>query len=1469
MAFLALSVGQSYAQWVGITSDAPTAVKKELINSDVTTSVVEFSLDGFYMNKVETPNGIEYVITTEKATPILKAGAPDVAKTTASIIIPDMDEMQINVIDAQYKEYENIAVAPSKGNFTRDINPDDVAYTYGEEYNQNAFYPAEVASLRTPYILRDYRGQTIVFNPFRYNAVTKTLRVYTSIKVEVSSTGNTGENVFARTSNVEKVAKEFTHVYGSQFLNFGNDTRYTPVEEAGNILIIAYADFMDAMQPYIDWKIETGREVEIVDVSTIGGSSDIDTYIEDYYNNNGLTYCLLVGDASQVASSYSSGDSDNAYAYIEGNDHYPEIFMGRFSAESEDDVATMVTRTLEYEMTPYTDEDWYPNSISVGSSQGPGDDGEYDYEHLRNIQDDLNGFGYTYNYEYYDGSQGGNDASGNPDGDDVAVGINAGASIINYTGHGSTTSWSSSGFSNSDVNDLVNANKLPFIWSVACVNGNFVGNTCFAEAWLRATDSDGNPTGAVATLMSTINQSWNPPMEGQDDMNDLLTEQFSDNIKRTFGGLSFNGCMQMNDEYGSEGDEMTDTWTLFGDPSVMVRTDNPGTISASHNPSIFLGASSFVVNVTDAEDATVALTMDGTIYGVATVEGGTATVTFDAPLSIAGTMKLVITAFNKIPYMADLDVIPAEGPFVAMTGYELNDANGNGIADFGETVNITVELENIGVEPAENAVVTITTDDTYVSITDNEEDAGTINAEASITLTDAFEITVATDVPDQHIAAFELTTTAGDESWESSFSITLNAPVFNSGTLTVDDAAGNNNGRLDPGETVTLTIPAINDGHADIEDVEAVLNASSGYVSISETSVSIASLDAGETENTTYTLTCDAAAPVGTAIALTYQLAGGEYSFMTDYTITAGLIIEDYESGSFDSYDWSFSGDAAWSIVTDDVYEGENASKSDVITDSQSAEMIMNYEVASDDYISFYLKVSSESGYDELTFYIDGESMGEWSGELDWQQAEFAVDAGEHTFQWVYAKDGSVSSGDDRAWVDFIVLPAGVSSAMTVSAGMDMSVCGETTCQVNGMAANYNSALWTTAGDGSFDDATAMNPVYTAGTDDMNNGAVVLTFTASGDDGDMTDDMTLTLNQQPTAMAGEDAAVCAGDTYQLTASAENYASIQWTTTGTGTFDNEAALDAIYTPSEDDIAGGSVTLMVSAMGEAGCTDAADELAMAINSAPQAAAMPAGTQELCADSQESYTVATVEGATSYTWNITPAEAGDVVGTTNEVLVDWAVDYAGAAELTVMASNGCGNGDASEALAITINAMPSAAFTSDIEEVDLVYVTNSVFTATDAENYESMSWTIDPAEAASETTEDGTSVEVVWNTAYVGNVTVQFHAENMCGETILEHALLVKNTVGIENPDSYTTMIYPNPNNGSFKLQLSSNVEQEVSISVMSAVGRIIYNELNVQVNDNYETTINLGDAADGVYYLIIENENARRIEKVVVK
>ena len=62
----------------------------------------------------------------------------------------------------------------------------------------------------------------------------------------------------------------------------------------------------------------------------------------------------------------------------------------------------MVNRTIGYEMDPDPAADWYKKGSGFASNQGPGDDGEYDDEHLDNIRELLLAYTYTEVDQIYD-----------------------------------------------------------------------------------------------------------------------------------------------------------------------------------------------------------------------------------------------------------------------------------------------------------------------------------------------------------------------------------------------------------------------------------------------------------------------------------------------------------------------------------------------------------------------------------------------------------------------------------------------------------------------------------------------------------------------------------------------------------------------------------------------------------------------------------------------------------------------------------------------------------------------------------------------------------------------------------------------------------------------------------------------------------------------------------------------------------
>jgi len=885
----------SFAQnWIGIVNEQPSAALVTLSDQTPGHMTLQVKVDGFYMQPVNTPKGEAFTISMPEATPLLRKGMPDLPKLATSLIIPDQANMVVRVTNMRYIDYPFIDIAPSKGNLLRTSDPAAVAFTYDRAYERDEYYPVTRAELREPYILRDYRGQTVVIEPFAYNPVSRTLRVYYEMTVEVQASGISKVNTLSRTDLPQSLDADFSKIYSRHFLNAQTGSRYTPLEEQGNMLIICYGNFMAAMQPFVDWKISTGIPTEIVDVATIGANSTaIKNYVANYYTTNGLTYLLLVGDNAQVPTVTTGsigGPSDHAYGYLVGNDHYPDVFVGRFSAETEAQVTTQVSRTLEYEQNPQMSTDWFSYGVGIGSSEGPGDDGEYDYQHIRNIRTDLLGYTFTAVSELYDGSQGGEDLPGNPNSTSVANEVNAGRSIINYTGHGSQTSWGTTGFSNSGVNALTNNHMWPFIFSVACVNGDFLNGTCFAEAWLRATNANG-PTGAVATLMSTINQSWNPPMEGQDEMDDILVESYANNIKRTFGGVSMNGCMKMNDSYGTDGSDMTDTWLIFGDPSLMVRTAMPQTLVVNHDPAAFIGATQFVVN-SPANGAVACLTSNGQILGTATVTGGSAIITFP-PLATVGSMHLVVTAFNYLPYITDISILPLNGPYVVYNTLDINDATGNGNQqlDYGESVMVALGLSNVGTNDAVDVNVTISSDDPYIVLGDTTEMYPLIVAGQTSAVEDGFAFSVSNDVPEGHNILFNFTASSGTDEWSGSFSVTAHSVAMNFAGFTVDDSQGNNNGKADPGETVQLQISIVNAGTAPAYNVYGLLTSTDPYIVINADSAYYGTLNGYETLTRIYTITSQPDIPSGHMAALSFNMmADAGFESVSPVSLIVGQI---------------------------------------------------------------------------------------------------------------------------------------------------------------------------------------------------------------------------------------------------------------------------------------------------------------------------------------------------------------------------------------------------------------------------------------------------------------------------------------------------------------------------------------------------------------------------------------------------
>ncbi len=528
----------------------------------------------------------------------MEAGNPELPVITASVMLPDSGRpsVRLEVLEEETIQLPS-AVAPSRGHITRDIALSSVPRVEGPVYQSGKNFPAESfqAEIGNPYLLREVRGAAIRVNPVIFNTANNTIRLLKKARVHIDvAGGDLGFNGRERES--AELTSDFMPLYQELFLNApAHPILDLNSENAGSGLIIAHIEWVSNMQPLQDWRDQKGFKSELVAFSDVRDLSNCDdedgddsndcpegpvtadelkSYLQKRYDEGGLAYVLLVGDAEHIPSlkgEMEGADCDACYAKLEGNDHVPDLFMSRFVAKTAADVDTQVARAIQYERNPQVGAaaKGYLKGTGIASNEGSPPD--YDRTDLLRIA--LEDWRFTHWDKLYD-QKGYNTPKATPE--QVTEAVNDGRSIIAYMGHGSKTAWVSSKFNVNHAKNLQNDKIWPMIWDVACVNGDFVGGSdSFAEAWAKAGTAQ-SPRGAIGIVAATTNMSWHPPVDWQ---NHVITKFMIPGKTFTGGAMHHFGLVKAMEKWGddanSQGVMMVEQCIFFGDSSVQIRSDIP------------------------------------------------------------------------------------------------------------------------------------------------------------------------------------------------------------------------------------------------------------------------------------------------------------------------------------------------------------------------------------------------------------------------------------------------------------------------------------------------------------------------------------------------------------------------------------------------------------------------------------------------------------------------------------------------------------------------------------------------------------------------------------------------------------------------------------------------------------------------------------------------------------------------------
>jgi len=350
-------------------------------------------------------------------------------------------------------------------------------------------------------------------------------------------------------------------------------------------IIITHDDFYTSVLPLRDYRVAQGMRVQLVRVQDVYDEfnyglpdpqaiHDFLAYAYDHWVPPAPAYVLLVGDGTLDPKNYvntgtrdfippylapadpwiNETAADNRYVDVHGDDHFPDMYLGRLPANSVGEATAMVNKILAYEQHP-PDEGAGRRILFVADNA----DSSGDFAAFSDGIAQVLPPGYLPERVYYGDTHSTTDQAN----DAIIAGINDGRLLVQYAGHAAYDAWAEEAiFGVSDLPLLKNTTVWPIMLPMTCYDGFYhfpgvssLGESIVREAW----------KGAIA--------SWSPTGLGVDTGHEWLAKGFVDAL---FGGkvdrlgpATMHGLLNLL--AGTPNfHELIDTYVLFGDPALRV-----------------------------------------------------------------------------------------------------------------------------------------------------------------------------------------------------------------------------------------------------------------------------------------------------------------------------------------------------------------------------------------------------------------------------------------------------------------------------------------------------------------------------------------------------------------------------------------------------------------------------------------------------------------------------------------------------------------------------------------------------------------------------------------------------------------------------------------------------------------------------------------------------------------------------------
>ncbi|MBN1824697.1 MAG: carboxypeptidase regulatory-like domain-containing protein [Candidatus Eisenbacteria bacterium] len=653
------------------------AERSHLTLADLSRDVMEFELGiaEFSAMDVETPEGTFSRLMIPGFHSSKVAGSPELPMMNRLFEIPLGASVRVEVVSVESRtislaDYgiEN-ALMPAQPSMPKSADPEDWPFVYNEDAYRAGRVGQEMVRVERVGAIRGVEIARVEVSPVEYMPRSNEIVVAESIRFRLHFEGADharGEAIKAATYSpfFEPVHGDIAG-YQSPRVDYP-DLVKNPV----TLVVIVPSDMEATMQDFIDWKTERGFTVVtgVIGSPEVGSTTaTIQAYIHDLYNNPPAgqaapSFVVFVGDVAQCPTFTEAGDAtDRPYCAVDG-DLMPDIYYGRLSATSTSMLQDILDKTLMYDEFTMPDPSYLAEVTMIA-----GMDGTY----ASTWANGQINYGTTYYFNAAHGitsntylyPESGSHAA------DIVSDVSNGVAYINYTAHGSNTSWADPSFTQTNVRNLTNYGKYCLAVGNCCLTSTYDYAECFAETWLREADK-----GAIGYIGGSNSTYWDEDWYwgvGNGTVNANPTYEatglgaydgvFHDHGEEmdawyvTNDALIFRGNLAVTESGSSRITYYWNIYNLMGDPSITTYMGVPATQTVGHPSTVFTTSPN--ITVTAVPGSYVGVTQDGALVaGGGVDETGTVTLTFDDVLT-PGTIRLVVMAQNKEPYKVDVPVI--------------------------------------------------------------------------------------------------------------------------------------------------------------------------------------------------------------------------------------------------------------------------------------------------------------------------------------------------------------------------------------------------------------------------------------------------------------------------------------------------------------------------------------------------------------------------------------------------------------------------------------------------------------------------------------------------------------------------------------------------------------------------------------------------------------------------------------------